>query len=390
MELLDINELKLLANCQEKPCISIYMPTHRTGREVEQDPIRLKNLLRETDRKLDNHGLRRKQIDELLSPAEALLGSPDFWNHQSDGLAVFLSKQESHIYRLPVSFDEAAIVSHRHHLKRVLPLFVNDGRFFVLALSQKQSRLFEATKHSINEYELEDMPVSFEEFMKYEDPEKQLQYHTGTGDAGGGGKQGKRSAMYHGHGVGMDDAAKKEYISRFFKSIENGIDKIIAGRQEPLILVGYEHYIPMYREANSYSRLLDNEVRKNPDDLREKEIHALAWKEVEPYFDRERKNYIKKYKEILGTGKASNNVEQIIKAAYGNRVECLFLKKGQQILGSYEPEEDRITIYEKEEPGSEDLLDFAAIKTILSNGAVYIMEEDDMPDENPAAAIYRY
>ena len=68
MELLDINELKSLANCQEKPCISIYMPAHRAGRELEQDPIRLKNLLRETDRKLDNYGLRRKQIDELLSP----------------------------------------------------------------------------------------------------------------------------------------------------------------------------------------------------------------------------------------------------------------------------------------------------------------------------------
>jgi hypothetical protein len=390
MELLDINELKSLANCQEKPCISIYMPSHRAGREIEQDPIRLKNLLRETDRKLDNYGLRRKQIDELLSPAEALLGSYDFWNHQSDGLAIFLSKDESHIYRLPIAFDEAAIVSHRYHLKRLMPLFVNDGRFFVLTLSQKQSRLFEATKHSINEYELQDIPVSFEEFMQYEDPEKQLQYHTGTGETGGGGKQGRRRAMYHGHGSSIDEAEKKEYISRFFKTLENGVDKAIAGRLEPLILVGLEHYIPMYREASSYRRLLDNGVRKNPDDLKEKEIHELAWKEVEPYFGRERQNHIKQYRELLGTGEASNNLEQIIKAAYGNRVECLFLKKRQQIPGSYHPKEDKITVYEKEEPGSEDLLDFAAIKTILSNGVVYIMEEENMPDENPAAAVYRY
>jgi len=28
-------------------CISLFMPTHRAGRETEQDPIRFKNLLRE-------------------------------------------------------------------------------------------------------------------------------------------------------------------------------------------------------------------------------------------------------------------------------------------------------------------------------------------------------
>ncbi len=387
MELLDIKELKSLAEGKKEPCISIYMPTHRRGREVEQDPIRLKNLLREADRKLEEQGLRRKQIDDIMEPGEKLLGRADFWNHQSDGLALFLNPDESHIHRLPLSFEEAAIVSNRYHLKRLLPLYANDGRFFILALSQSKTRLFDATKHSISEYELEDMPASFEDFMKFEDPEKQLQYHTGTG---GGREGGKRNAMYHGHGGGMDNAEKKEYISRFFKTVENGIDKIMVEHQEPLILVGLEQYIPMYREANHYAKLLESEVRKNPDDLNENDLHDLAWKEVKPYFEREREEFINKYRETLGTGKASNNMEEIIKAAYAKRVDCLFLEKGRHILGSYDPDKGELVVYEKEETGAEDLLDFAAIQTILSGGAVYIMEEDKMPDENPAAALYRY
>jgi hypothetical protein len=45
---------------------------------------------------------------------------------------------------------------------------------------------------------------------------------------------------------------------------------------------------------------------------------------------------------------------------------------------------------EKDEEGSEDLLDFAAVQTILSDGAVYILEGDEMPGGNKAAAVYRY
>jgi len=42
MSLLTTTDLKSLIRAHEKPCVSLYMPTHRKGREIEQDPIRLK------------------------------------------------------------------------------------------------------------------------------------------------------------------------------------------------------------------------------------------------------------------------------------------------------------------------------------------------------------
>ncbi|HDI61237.1 MAG TPA: hypothetical protein ENF48_12955, partial [Desulfobacteraceae bacterium] len=39
-------------------CVSIYMPTHRAGRQAEQDPIRFKNLLREVENRFLAQGLR--------------------------------------------------------------------------------------------------------------------------------------------------------------------------------------------------------------------------------------------------------------------------------------------------------------------------------------------
>jgi hypothetical protein len=47
-------------------CVSLFMPTHRAGREMEQDPIRFKNLRREAEESLTAKGLRSSEVQELL------------------------------------------------------------------------------------------------------------------------------------------------------------------------------------------------------------------------------------------------------------------------------------------------------------------------------------
>lgn len=42
-----------------------------------------------------------------------------------------------------------------------------------------------------------------------------------------------------------------------------------------------------------------------------------------------------------------------------------------------------------EEPGDEDLLNAAAIQTLLNGGTVYAVEPEQVPDTAPLAAIFR-
>ena len=91
MSLLNRAELKRLIEVREEWCISIFMPTHRAGPEIQQDPVRLKNFLGEAKERLLESGLRRPDVDALLEPASALVHSHVFWRHQSDGLALFVS-----------------------------------------------------------------------------------------------------------------------------------------------------------------------------------------------------------------------------------------------------------------------------------------------------------
>src|SRR5688572_13443417 len=214
MDIITIENLRELTELPGGMCVSIYLPTTPIGREARQGPISLKNLLREAEEKLVEGNLRAPEARDLLAPVESLMTDDEFWQHQSDGLALFLSSAGIHHYRLPQHFEELVVVNERFHVKPLLPLFTGDGYFFVLALSQNAIRLLQCTRDSFSEVELQGVPTSMEEALQFDDPERQLQYHTGSSSPGGAGK---RPAIFHGQGVGVDDV--KPNILRYFRMV---------------------------------------------------------------------------------------------------------------------------------------------------------------------------
>lgn len=135
MKLLSINELKTLVEKPDGYCVSLYMPTIKLGAETQQNPIRFKNLMREAEEQLIKSGLRAQDARDLLQPAQEI-DNYEFWQHQSDGLAIFISKNVFSYYCLPLNFAELVVVNDRFHLKPLLSLLTGDGQFYILALSQ--------------------------------------------------------------------------------------------------------------------------------------------------------------------------------------------------------------------------------------------------------------
>ena len=383
MDVLSREELKGLLRKKEGPGISIYMPSYRTSPETKQNPIRFKNLLKEAEDRLTASGLRKPEARKLLKPAKALLEDSPFWKHQNDGLAAFIASGFFRYFRLPVAFKELLVVTDRFHIKPLLHLFTNDGRFYILALSQNEVRLFQCSRYSIREVDLEDVPRSLSEALKYDDPQKQLQFHTQTP-----GGTGERAAMFHGHGVGKDDA--KNNILRFFHQVDHGLQKILREERAPLVLAGVDYLLPIYQEANSYSHVMEEGIAGNPEGLKPEELQKEAWRLVEPYFLKVQEEATVQYKQLAGGDRASNEIEKIIPAARDGRVELFFVAVGVQRWGTFDPVTFSIHLHEEPEPGDEDLLDFAALHTLLNGGTVFAVKPEEVPDEAPSAAVFRY
>lgn len=379
--------LKELVERPAGPCVSIYQPTHRAGPDTrtytQQDPVRLKNLLREAGQRLTAAGLRGREADDLLEPARRLLDDSAFWQYQGEGLAVFLAPGLVRIFRAPVRFDELVVVAQSFHVKPLLALLTGDGLFYVLALSQNEVRLLAGTRDHMGEVELPGAPPSLAEALQTDDPERQLQFHTGT-SAGGD----RRSAMFHGHGTGTDDA--KADLLRFFQQVDRAVTGFIGNGSVPLVLAAVDHLMPIYREANTHPSLLGEGIAGNPEALRADELHARAWPLVEPHFRRGRGEATARYLQLKGTGRASHDLREVVPAAWDGRVDSLFVAVGVRIWGTFAPDTRAIEVGEEAPGQNEDLLNLAAIHTILNRGTVYAVPPAEMPNETPVAAVFRY
>ena len=382
MDRITIEELKKnLLETHAEGCVSIFMPTHRAGRQAEQNPIRFKNLLREVESRLLAKGLRSSEVRDMLKEPSRLLHDGGFWKHRGDGLAVFFTFDALHAFRLPLTFEETIVVSRRFHVKPLLSLLTSDSRFFILALSQNQIRLLEATHHNAQEVNLDGLAQSLA--AAEASPERPLLSNTGAPV-----NTGKRPAMFFGYDLSKEN---KDRIMRWFRAIDRKLRDVLADAKAPLVLAGVDSLFPLYREINTYAHLLDGGLAGNPEGLKPEELHAPAWSLVEPVFQQERQEAAARYHRLAGTGQATADVKEAVVAAHHGRVETLFVAVGVQVWGHYDQQEQACHIKDEPDPGGdEDLLDLAAIQSLRKGATVYAVPPEEVPDRGLVAALFRY
>jgi hypothetical protein len=388
MDVLTRTELEQLMRKEQQGCVSIYMPTHRTGVDAQQDPIRLKNLLGQTEKELRDVGMDRRDVQKMVEPATILLQDSDFWQHQSDGLAIFLSSKGTRRYRLPLNFEEFVTVMDRFHIKPLLPLFTGDGKFYILALSQNVVRLLLGTRYSVSQIDIGQVGGSLAEAIPSGNHQTDLQLHS-SGSTGG--MSGAGSVTFHGQSGGSDESDKHELL-RYFRLVSNGLMEFLQGDSVPLVLAGVEYLLPIYKEANTYPNLMDRVITGNPDLLSADELHKSAWEIVSPRFKMAHEEALAHYQQLAGQAseRVADTLEKIVPAAFDGRIETLFITAGVQNWGVFNPDTNKVEHHTQRESGDESLLDLAAVQTYLKGGIVYAMEPDKVPGGTSAAAILRY
>lgn len=55
-----------------------------------------------------------------------------------------------------------------------------------------------------------------------------------------------------------------------------------------------------------------------------------------------------------------------------------------------DPGTAEVSVHEEAESGDGDLLDLAAVQTLLTSGTVYALDPEEMPDGATVAALFRY
>lgn len=392
MDHLTIDDLRNLMEERKGLHCSILMPV-RKGAGAPKTQIRLKNQLNSLETRLQNNRLDQDRIDRMLAPAYDLIRDDDFWTSPGEGLALFMTPDEFHAYMLPHECREMASVGSSFSIKCAIPSLVNDGQFYILAVSQNEVRLLEATHHSARRIRLADVPSTMREMLAFLEVHEGLRWHMGT-NTPGRSRQGMEpgSVIFSGHGAGSEEHEKVR-IAEFLNEVDKGVRRLIDdGTQAPLVLAGVEYLHPIYREQSDYPNLIEGRLTGNFDRVSDAELHRRAWEVVEPLFRQELERAKDRYQMHAGRedGLAVQSLEDIVPAAVFQRVEMLFYDPNEDRWGAFNTETGELTLHDEPKEDSVDLVDLVVRHTLLNGGEVYAVAPEDMPGDHVAAAVLRF
>ncbi|MGE5438529.1 MAG: hypothetical protein ACM3UR_01655, partial [Bacteroidota bacterium] len=163
----------------------------------------------------------------------------------------------------------------------------------------------------------------------------------------------------------------------------------VKGENLPMVLSGVEYLLPIFKSASSYPNIAEEGVAGGTWELGMNEIHKHALEIMQPYFEKKGKDALSKYYQYSVGSQASNEVWEILQAAFTNRVDSLFFNTNEHVWGTVDPESFEVTMAGRPEEG-EDLVELAVVQTLLHGGNVYPLPFEKMPDGKPLAAVFRY
>ena len=390
MALINKQDIEKLLNVQNGLCISIYIPTHRAGHETlsGQDHILFKNKIREAKDLLSRHDVPESEIEEYLKPAEALLNDNNFWRHQSEGLAVFITKGFSAHYTLPVALPEKVYVLDQFYFTPVLPLLSQNGRFFILNLYREKIGFYEATLERVRPINISSFaPDSMNESLKFDVKGKDQDFNTSRTTVNGTNILGNPSGTNKGD-------EEHERVREFMLDIDNSLQQILHNATEPLVLAGVDHYCGIYRNISKYKNIMPENVNVNEGVDSANELHEKALTIMKPRMQQSHTDSLNRYQNVAGTGVTSEDIATVAAEAVHGRIDTLFIAPGEPVWGTYDAVKAAAEVHENYRRGDDDLVNLAAIKTMAQGGTVFVSNYNGLGEVSNSAAnvkaLFRY
>lgn len=375
---LDKELLQELLAVSESPCLSLYMPTHRSHPENLQNPVRFKNLIKELEASLLLK-YSNAETQSHLEPLIELTGEEGFWNHTSLGLAIFSASGFIKAINLTEAPEEMAIVADSFHTKPIQQQMQSTGRFNVLALSLNEVKLFEGNRHLLVEVELH--PAIDEETVDALGEELDQNILNGT----------TASGSFHFIQGSKKDESEGE-IEHYFREVSHSVYENYSKKTGlPLLLAALPEHHHLFQKISKNSMLLEEGIKLNPTNLSSDKLAALAWEIIEPEFLRKQDELISRYHQAKANGLGSENIKEVASALVEGRVDTLIIE-ADRIIAS------RITnlltgnVQNKDlnNPKVDDLLDDMSELAMKMGGQVTVLTPEQMPSETGVAAIFRY
>ena len=352
------DELKALAEVTATPCVSMLMPTDRSGPETQQGAVRFKNLLEQTKGELEHAG----HDCSILAPIDSLSTNATFWQHQSEGLAIFLTSDDCRLIKLDRSVKEHVCVADSFFLLPLICQHTSSEGHLVLSLTWDSASLSRFDGQSIELVETETLPAKFHDLVLPRDPEVSLQ---NTSHRSVGNTATSSTAMFHGHGEGEDkiEADRDQYLSLVGDQVSAALHRTGL----PWVIVATSEVAGHFQATTNL--VADVNVVGSPSQWSDEQLRERVRQAVAQQQNTGRADDIDRFSTARAQAKGSAEFSEILQAAKTGRVQSLLVCNSEM---------------------DSNQVNTIVVETLRHGGEVHCSDAEQMPEQAPIAAIFRY
>jgi hypothetical protein len=376
-----------LANFTDGCAVSLFLPTHRAGVEVNEhfDPIAFKSALNTVEQTLKEKGHDQAFIQNLLKPGYDLIRDDAFWLDLTEGLAIFIAEGFFKYIKMPAETEQKIVVESSFYVTPLIPIMTSSEYFYVLVISKQTVKLFKADAWGMQHVAVE-LPQGIDQVKRLSDLDSTT-YR--SGDSGRRAAAVALPGQTHGSGGGNPDG--KDNLATYFEAVDDILwEKVFNKENAPLLLAGVEYEIPIYKSVCDYHNVWDKALTGSRERQDTKSLYADAKELMQPYFEQRQTKALEMYGNKSATELTSSIIEDVVPATYYGRVSHLFVCRGIHVWGKFDEMANQLQLHGEQQADSEDLIDHAVVKTLSTGGEVFLLNQALMPAESCIAAIMRY
>lgn len=400
---LSLDAIRQLLEPQPRPCLSLYLPTHRTVPDNRIDLPSFLHLIEAFEMALaiDRD---REEIERLLRPFRRLASDRVFWEHTHEGLAVLGAAGQARVFLLPRPVKPLALVTGRFHTLPLIRMAAAMDRFNVLTLTSRQAHVYQGrfVPGAIDPLE----PVSLSPVplrgVSQDEPlarstvidEEVLQPHRMRRLMNASG------AVHGGFGGKQDDIDTDTEI--FFRHVDEVVHERVSARNGlPLVLVALPQLAAIFRGLSKNPLLLPDYVARDVHLLPDEHLGRCVLPIFMQARERRLARELHRFAVARDRHQAGIDLAEVARAAVAGRVATLLVEEERfepgrfdTASGAIQPDGPQPADLSRSggqpAPRTEDLLGSIAETVLMHGGEILSLERIRMPVESGVAAIYRY
>jgi len=365
------------------PCITVLLPPYRPGEPGKPAAAVLKMDLQEPSKSLAARKVAEPLIAELLEPLHQLSREEESLAGSGSSRVIFRSPGVFRQFELPVppSAERVCMVGDCFWIRPIFKSLALPANVYVLNITKKAVALLACGLTGVADVELpKGTPKTLEEALGFDAPDHDLINRSAAGPSTG--------AM-HGvqFGTGSGREAQHAHLHDFYRAVDRGVNELLHPSQAPLVLAGVDEDMAIFRSINTYSNLLEQGIHGSPGSAISRaqilrHAHDIA------LFSLERRVALEMAlaKERFAPARFHLELDSILQAAAEGRVSDLYLDESAQRIGTF----DGKIFGGRTNWHDEDLLNVAAVETLLRGGAVHSLPSHLMPRGAVAIATLRF